>query len=92
MKIPALLVATLANTLAPFMGAAVSIALPSIGAEVGANALILGWIQTAFLLAAAVSAVPFSRTADIHGMKRIFSYGNGFTPDQTTACLRETAT
>jgi EmrB/QacA subfamily drug resistance transporter len=75
MKIPALLVATLANALAPFMGLAVSVALPSIGVELGANALILGWIQTSYLLAAAVFAVPFGRIADIYGMKRIFSYG-----------------
>ena len=86
MKIPVLLVAILANALAPFMGAAVSIALPSIGAELGANALILGWIQTAFFLAAAVSAVPFSRIADIHGMKRIFSYGIGLITVASLCC------
>ena len=75
MQIPALLVACLSNALIPFLGASVNIALPSIGKEYGANALILGWIQTAFLLAAAVCSVPFGRIADIYGMKRIFSYG-----------------
>jgi EmrB/QacA subfamily drug resistance transporter len=86
MKIPALLVATVANALAPFMGAAVTIALPSIGVELGANALILGWIQTAFFLAAAVSAVPFGRIADIYGMKRIFSYGIGLITVASFCC------
>ena len=75
MQIPALLVACLSNALIPFLGASVNIALPSIGKEYGANALILGWIQTAFLLAAAVCSVPFGRIADIYGMKRVFSYG-----------------
>jgi len=37
--------------------------------------LSLSWIPTAFLLAAAMFAVPFGRIADIYGMKRIFSYG-----------------
>jgi MFS family permease len=75
MKTAALLAACLSNALIPFLSAAVNIALPSIGKEYGANALILGWIQTSFLLAAAVCAVPFGRIADICGMKRIFSYG-----------------
>ena len=75
MRIPALIAASLTNALTPFMSAAVAIALPSIGEEYTANALTLGWIQTAFLLAAAVSGVPSGRLADIHGMKRIFSYG-----------------
>jgi hypothetical protein len=46
MKTAALLAACLSNALIPFLSAAVNIALPSIGKEYGANALILGWIQT----------------------------------------------
>lgn len=74
-RIPALLVATLANFLIPFTGSSVNIALPAIGAEFAADAIVLGWIPTAFMLAAAMFAVPFGRIADIYGMKRIFSYG-----------------
>jgi MFS family permease len=72
---PALLVATLANFLTPFMGSSVNIALPSIGAEFAVDAIVLSWIPTAFLLAAAMVAVPSGRISDIYGMKRIFSYG-----------------
>ena len=75
MRIPALVVATLANFLTPFMGSSVNIALPAIGAEFAVDAIVLSWIPTAFLLAAAVVAVPFGRISDIYGMKRIFSYG-----------------
>ena len=71
-RIPALLVATLANFLTPFMSSAVNIALPAIGAEFGADAVLLSWIPTSFLLAAAMFAVPFGRISDIYGMKRIF--------------------
>ena len=74
-RIPALLVATLANFLTPFMSSAVNIALPAIGAEFAADAILLSWIPTSFLLAAAMFAVPFGRISDIYGMKRIFSYG-----------------
>ncbi len=74
-RIPALLVATLANFLTPFMGSAVNIALPAIGTEFAADAILLSWIPTSFLLAASIFAVPFGRISDIYGMKRIFLYG-----------------
>lgn len=74
-RIAALLVATLANFLTPFMSSAVNIALPSIGSEFASSAILLSWVPTAFLLAAAMFAVPFGRISDIYGMKKIFTYG-----------------
>ncbi len=74
-KIAALLVATIASFFTPFMGSSVNIALPSIGLDFGADAIILNWVTNGFLLAAAIFAVPFGRVADIHGMKKIFTYG-----------------
>jgi len=74
-KMSALLIATLASFVTPFMAAAINIALPAIGAEFQVNAILLSWIPTSFLLASAMFAVPFGRLADIWGMKRIFIYG-----------------
>ncbi|AUB54888.1 MFS transporter [Methanobacterium subterraneum] len=74
-KIAALLAATIASFFTPFMGSSVNIALPSIGLDFGADAIILNWVTNGFLLAAAIFAVPFGRVADIHGMKKIFTYG-----------------
>lgn len=74
-KMSALLIATLASFVTPFMAAAINIALPSIGAEFQVDAILLSWIPTSFLLASAMFAVPFGRLADILGMKRIFIYG-----------------
>ncbi len=71
----ALFVATLASFLTPFMGASTNVALPSIGATFGADAVLLNWIATAFLLSAAMFLLPFGRIADIYGRRRIFSYG-----------------
>ncbi len=70
-----LLVATMASFLFPFMGSAVNIALPSIGKELSLDAVTLGWVSTAYLLASATFLVPFGRIADIHGRKRIFTHG-----------------
>jgi EmrB/QacA subfamily drug resistance transporter len=74
-RIAALLVASIASFFTPFMGSAVNIALPSIGLDFGADAVLLNWVTNSFLLAAAIFAVPFGRLADIHGMKKIFTYG-----------------
>ena len=71
----ALLVSVLASFLTPFMGSSVNIALPAIGREFNLTAVSLGWIATAYLLAAAVFLVSFGRLADIVGRKKIFSLG-----------------
>ncbi|MFC2047439.1 MFS transporter [Chloroflexota bacterium] len=71
----ALLIAMLASFLTPFMGSSVNIAIPSIGKEFAMDAVSLGWIATAYLLATSVFLVPFGRIADIYGRKKIFTYG-----------------
>jgi MFS family permease len=74
-KRAALLVATLGAFLTPFGGSCVVIALPSIGKEFAMDAISLGWVVTAYLLATAIFLVPFGRIADLYGRKRIFTYG-----------------
>jgi EmrB/QacA subfamily drug resistance transporter len=74
-QLSASIVAGLAAFLAPFMGASVNIALPSIGREFKADAVMLGWVATAYILAAAVFLVPFGKLADIHGRKKVFLAG-----------------
>jgi EmrB/QacA subfamily drug resistance transporter len=70
-----LLVATMASFLFPFMLSAVNIALPTIGRELSLDAVMLGWIATAYLLSSATLLVPFGRIADIYGRKKIFICG-----------------
>ncbi|MEM1525021.1 MAG: MFS transporter [Nitrososphaerales archaeon] len=70
-----LLVTTIGSFLTPFMGASINIALPSIGSEFAIDAILLSWIAISFLLASAISLVPFGRLADIHGRKKVFIYG-----------------
>lgn len=70
-----LIIATLATFVTPFSMSAVGIALPAIGAEFGMDVILLGWVSASFLLSSAAFLVIFGRLADIHGRKRIFTYG-----------------
>jgi len=72
---PALLIATLSSFLTPFMLSAVNIALPAVGRHFGADAVLLSWVATAYLLAASVSLMPFGKLSDLHGRKRVFLVG-----------------
>jgi EmrB/QacA subfamily drug resistance transporter len=74
-KRTALLVAILASFLTPFLVSSVNVALPVMGGELGMNAVLLSWVPTSYLLAAAIFLVPFGRIADIHGRKKVFSWG-----------------
>jgi len=49
-KRAALTVATLTSFVTPFMGSSVNIALPTIGREFAMEAVLLGWVATAYLL------------------------------------------
>jgi EmrB/QacA subfamily drug resistance transporter len=71
----ALIIAALASFLAPFMSSSINIALPAIGEEFSIDAVMLSWIATSYLLAAAIFMVPLGRLADIKGLKRIFICG-----------------
>jgi EmrB/QacA subfamily drug resistance transporter len=70
-----LVVAALSPFLATFMASSINIALPSIGREFQMNAVLLGWVATAYILASATCLLPFGRLADIHGRKRILTWG-----------------
>ena len=70
-----LIVAGFAAFLTPFLGSAVNLALPSIGKDLNADAISLGWVISSFILSSAIFLLPFGRLADIIGRKKIFSYG-----------------
>ncbi|AAB90102.1 MULTISPECIES: MFS transporter [Archaeoglobus] len=75
LKKAALLTSGVASFLTPFMGSSTNIALPAIGKEFQIDAITLGWIATAYLLAAGMFSVPFGRIADIAGRKKVFVVG-----------------
>ncbi len=71
----AVVVATLSCFMGPFMQSSVVVALPAIGLEFQMRPLLLGWISTSFLLAAAPFMIPFGRLGDIYGRRKIFTAG-----------------
>lgn len=74
-KRAALLTATLAAFITPFMGSSINIALPRLGNELSMDAIELGWVAMAYLLTAAMFLVPIGKLSDIYGRRRIFGGG-----------------
>lgn len=74
-KSAALLVASLASFLTPYMSSTINVALPAIESAFKVNAILITWIATAYLLGTAVFLIPFGRLADILGRKKIFLRG-----------------
>lgn len=70
-----LLVTSSAAFTTPFMSSAANIAMPMIGDEFVLDAVSLGWVATAYLLAAAALLLPFGRLADIRGRRGVFLWG-----------------
>jgi len=70
-----LAVVCLSGALVPFTGSSINLALPQISVELKMNAVALGWIVTAFLLAAAIFLIPFGRVGDMFGRKKILAAG-----------------
>ena len=74
-KLSALIIASISSFLTPFMISSVNIALPAIGKEFKTDAVLLSWVATSYLLAAAVALVPLGKLADIFGRKKMFLGG-----------------
>jgi len=81
----------ISSFIAPYMATSINIALPAIGREYRLNALTLGWVTTAYLLAAAVTLVPLGRIADLHGRKRVFLGSLGLFTVTAALCTRATS-
>ncbi len=74
-KKAALTVAVLSSFLTPFMISSVNVALPAIGDALHIHAVLLSWVATVYLLAAAATLLPLGRISDIYGRRRIFIAG-----------------
>jgi MFS family permease len=68
-------ITSLSNFLTPFMGSAVSVALPAIGTDYRMPAVSLTWVMMAYLLGTAVFLVPMGRLADLRGRAGVFRTG-----------------
>lgn len=86
-KKTALVIATLMSFLSPFLISAVNIALPAIQKEFSINTVLLSWIATSYILAAAAALVPAGRIADIYGRKIIYVWGVVLFSISTFMCV-----
>ena len=71
----ALITSSLALFFISFMGSGLNVALPVIGQEFHADAVLLNWIITAHQLTVVVFMLPCGRLADIIGIKKIIISG-----------------
>ena len=74
-KTSILIVTMLGQFVSPFLGNALTVGLPQAGRELNMDAISLGWVVAAFMLASTMFIIPFGRIADIYGMKRIYTWG-----------------
>jgi EmrB/QacA subfamily drug resistance transporter len=75
LKRSVLTVTAFASFLTPFMGSSINLALPSIGDEMGINAVTLNWIVSSYMLTTSILLLPAGRVGDILGRKKIFTAG-----------------
>ena len=88
-----LLITSVASFATAFMASALNVALPLIGKTFSVDAVLLGWVATAYTLAIAICLVPFGRVADIHGRMRVFTIGVfGFLITSLLCCFATSGT
>jgi EmrB/QacA subfamily drug resistance transporter len=81
-----LIVATFGSFMTPFDGSVVTLALPTIGKELGGDVILLGWVVTAYVLGLTICVIPFGRLADIRGRGRIYVLGVGLFTFASALC------
>lgn len=70
-----LVVTTVSAFSGAFIMSSINIALPVIGRQFSANAVLLGWLAIANILAAAVLLIPCGKLADTYGRTRFYIFG-----------------
>lgn len=71
----ALFVVCLGSIIGPLGMASVNIAIPDLAADLKANAKMVSWLPTLFILSSVVFMLPAGKLADNFGRKRIYAYG-----------------
>ena len=65
----------LGSMLGPFALASVNLALPTIALELNADAVIVSWMPTGFLLSSVMCMLPIGKLSDRYGRKRFYFWG-----------------
>ena len=70
-----LTVSVAASFITAFMGSAINVALPAIAKEFDANAILLSWIATAYVLTGVSSLITVGKLSDIYGRAKFLRIG-----------------
>ncbi len=81
-----LLVVAMASFATPLMLSSPNVSVPAIARDLGADAVAVGWVSTAYLLASAVFLLPFGKFADRYGRKRVFFAGLSINALSSLVC------
>jgi EmrB/QacA subfamily drug resistance transporter len=71
----ALIIVCLGSIIGPIGMASVNIAIPDLAADLYANAKMVSWLPTLFILSSVIFMLPASKLADNYGRKKIYAYG-----------------
>jgi EmrB/QacA subfamily drug resistance transporter len=71
----ALIIVCLGSIIVPIGMASVNIAIPDLAADLQANATMVSWLPTLFILSSVIFMLPAGKLADNYGRKRIYAYG-----------------
>tara|TARA_R110002153_G_scaffold19073_1_gene65874 strand:+ start:33805 stop:35196 length:1392 start_codon:yes stop_codon:yes gene_type:complete len=71
----ALIIVCLGSIIGPLGMASVNIAIPDLAADLQANAKMVSWLPTLFILSSVIFMLPAGKLADNYGRKRVYAYG-----------------
>ena len=70
-----LTISVIVSFITAFMGSSTNVAVPAIGKEFSASAVLLSWIATSYVLTSVIFLIPAGKLSDIYGRVRFFKYG-----------------
>ena len=70
-----LTVSVIASFITAFMGSAINVALPVIAEEFDANAVLISWVATSYVLTGVASLIPVGKLSDIYGRSKYLKAG-----------------
>jgi EmrB/QacA subfamily drug resistance transporter len=82
----ALIIVCIGSVIGPLGMASVNIAIPDLAADLQANATMVSWLPTLFILSSVIFMLPAGKLADNHGRKRIYCYGLGLNAFSSLMC------
>lgn len=82
----ALIIVCMGSIIGPLGMASVNIAIPDLAADIQANAKLVSWLPTLFILSSVIFMLPAGKLADNFGRKRIYVYGLGLNAFASFMC------